>query len=268
VTNACAPAQVRRREGVSRCAERPASAKHIGVQGADQFRPPRQRTARPASAGQRSSSKFNVPAKRIDRFELADSDKIDQQLLLVTRGRKPRDVSGLIVADREFTWALCRRGRPGSSTRDMLDARKKPADKSRELSVGRTLEKVKEDYFPVSRLWSLRDKAAAESVSSGFARASGGSFVVHKGQHAKHRARSTALLGRVSVLKRQVAVADDKLSRIRREFVSLSNRTNPRINFPTFIGVSSLWLPEQRVDWEVGHVTMVRSPDIEYLACT
>ena len=146
----------RSREGLSTRPQRPASAKHTGIRTSAEFtsntsrlqtKSTQGRKARPASAG---SAKFKVPTPQ-EAAKVADDP--ERQLKEATRGRAPRDVTGLIVADREFTWAMKRRARPGSSVRQLMDGRKKPAEKEREAQVERTLEQVKEDYFPVSRLW-------------------------------------------------------------------------------------------------------------------
>eukprot|EP01048_Picozoa_sp_COSAG05_P010605 COSAG05_NODE_946_length_6457_cov_4.475243_6_plen_339_part_00 len=146
----------RSREGLSTRPQRPASAKHTGIRTSAEFtsntsrlqtKSTHGRKTRPASAG---SAKFKVPTPQ-EAAKVADDP--ERQLKEATRGRAPRDVTGLIVADREFTWAMKRRARPGSSVRQLIDGRKKPAEKEREAQVERTLEQVKEDYFPVSRLW-------------------------------------------------------------------------------------------------------------------
>ncbi len=164
----------------------------------------------------------------------------------VARGQQPKRIVGLVKHDREFAWIVGRRTRPGSAIRDAMDAAKKPEEVEKEQTVERVLERVKAEYFPISRLWKLRDHAGDSTLpqpaGAQVRRVSSGSCLITTGQHTKYRERTTRLLGQVTQLNRQIDLKSSQLERIKRQFVALStgaksNSEKPVISFNRFVEV-------------------------------
>ena len=233
--------KLRRRDGFGAKPRRPSSAKAIGVEHSDEFVAMKsaKSLSRPGSAApgaQRRSTLKTTPSKAQPR------DAMDS----AARGQAPKKVVGLVRHDREFAWVLGRRTRPGSAIREAMDAAKKPEVVETEKKVERVLERVKEEYFPISRLWYLRNHAAdstrSQPVGAQVRRVASGSCLITAGQHAKYRERTTTLLNQVTQLNRQVDLKSAQLERIERQFVALStgtkgNSSNPVISFSRFVQV-------------------------------
>ena len=151
--------KLRRRDGFGKKPRRPASAKAIGVEHSEEFLAMKSAAAvaRPGSAApgaQRRSTLKISPTKK----EPPDA------MAAVARGQHPKRIVGLVKHDREFAWITGRRTRPGSAIRDAIDAAKKPEQLEKEQTVERVLERVKSEYFPISRLWNLRNRAADSTL--------------------------------------------------------------------------------------------------------
>jgi hypothetical protein len=237
--------KMRGQEGMSTrpfCAtqRRPSSAKSLGVQLSGEFRHHRPRSAACSSGGcpSSTSSSFVVSSGSNSGGGAEDSaTAARRQLAQAARGEDPKDITGLIVADHEFGWVQRRRGRPDSAVRELIRAKQKPADIEVEAAVEVTLERLRGEYFPISRRWDLRTRAEQAPPPSRFRRITSGSMVVRRGQHRKYQVQSEKLHGRVSQMQRQVRLASAQLDRIRRQFAALSDRDNPTMTFPLFVDV-------------------------------
>lgn len=233
--------KLRRRDGFGAKPRRPASAKNIGVEHTEEFVAMKSSAAvaRPGSAapGAQRRSTLKVSATKKDPPDAMET---------VARGQQPQRVVGLVKHDREFAWIVGRRTRPGSAIRDAMDAAKKPDELEKDQTVERVLERVKGEYFPISRLWKLRNHAAdsmlPQPAGAQVRRVSSGSCLITTGQHAKYRERTTRLLSQVSQLNRQIDLQSSQLERIKRQFVALStgaksNSEKPVISFNRFVEV-------------------------------
>ena len=233
--------KLRRRDGFGAKPRRPASAKSIGVAQSEEFIAMKSAAAvaRPGSAapGAQRRSTLKVSPSKPEPPDAMET---------VTRGQQPKRVVGLVKHDREFAWIVGRRTRPGSAIRASMDAAKKPEQLETEQTVERVLERVKAEYFPVSRLWGLRDRAAGSTrpqpAGAQVRRVASGSCLITTGQHAKLRERTTHLLGQITQLNRQIDLKSSQLERIKRQFVALStgansNSTKPVISFNRFVEV-------------------------------
>ena len=200
-------AKLRRRDGMGEKPKRPSSAKAIGVEHSDEFVAMKsaKSKARPGSAAPGASRRSTLKLRDVSA-KVPLPDRMDT----AARGQPPKKIPGLICHDREFAWVLGRRTRPGSAIRDAMDAAKKPHEVETEKKVERLLEKVKEEYFPISRLWGLRDHAAAATQSKPMGaqvrRIPSGSCLITAGQHANYRERTTTLLNQVTQLSRQMTL--------------------------------------------------------------
>ena len=111
----------------------------------------------------------------------------------------------------------------------------RPHEVERLEGVERTLDTLKNSYFPRSKIDPLRHvNSAGPQVQRRVAR---GSFTVYEGQSTKLKERTKNHQRQMSMLKQNCVLTEEELSRIQTSFVSSSEDGNPCISFARFLQI-------------------------------
>jgi Ca2+-binding EF-hand superfamily protein len=101
--------------------------------------------------------------------------------------------------------------------------------------VDKTLDEVKEAYFPPSLRWRSRQEQPAEPAH--VRRVSRGSMVVYAGQGTSYRVRHHNEARHITQLQKQCVLGLDEINQIKQIVSSLTDDANPQISFSRFLSI-------------------------------
>eukprot|EP01048_Picozoa_sp_COSAG05_P002088 COSAG05_NODE_78_length_21399_cov_26.298216_2_plen_321_part_00 len=115
-----------------------------------------------------------------------------------------------------------------------------PHEKERSDRVEKTLCGVHQSYFPVSRLWDLRDDNRLMECVAPASIKMGRESAWCKGQMPGWRQRETNLMQLLTLLRRTCSLSDDELDRTKAFLISLADEANPIISRSRFFSIMSV----------------------------
>lgn len=115
-----------------------------------------------------------------------------------------------------------------------------PHEKERSDRVEKALGGVHQSYFPVSRLWDLRDDNRLMECVAPASIKMGRETAWCQGQMPGWRQRETNLMQLLTLLRRTCSLSDDELDRTKAFLISLADEANPIISRSRFFSIMSV----------------------------
>ncbi len=121
-----------------------------------------------------------------------------------------------------------------------------PAEEELATEVETALDGVYQSYFPVSRLWTLRDEGRlmTEVESANVQGQRGGEITFTTGQMPGWRVRETNLMQLMTLLRRTCSLNDEALDKLRPQLISLAEDANPIISRGRFFAIMDIMLSQ------------------------
>lgn len=121
-----------------------------------------------------------------------------------------------------------------------------PAEAEIAAEVETALDGVYQSYFPVSRLWALRDEGRlmTEVESAKVQGQRGGDITFTTGQMPGWRVRETNLMQLMTLLRRTCSLNNEALDKLRPQLISLAEDANPIISRGRFFAIMDIMLSQ------------------------
>jgi len=158
------------------------------------------------------------------------------------------DKIGFIQEGQRFPWQESRAQMANVRALPMAQSlssfKELPAEAEVAAEVETALEHVAGSYFPVSRLWSLRNEGRlmTEVDAAHVQGQRGGDVTFATGQMPGWRLRETNLMQLMTLLRRTCSLGDEALDKLRPQLISLAEDANPIISRGRFFAIMEIML--------------------------